>query len=174
MDYLSALGITLAFLLGVVSLLAAREANETEPEDVRAYRREVQAACRALILNDQSVDFVALADVTTSSIDKQRLVDALNRQADTSIAILDNLWSKTVPVQLASAVDTAHRSSAIVVFVSRAFLGELVSELPDPVPLELAFEYQNVFGAENGARLTDFEAAMSELAGDDCRPIPPS
>ena len=171
-DYVVLLGIVLAFLATVIGLLAAARSDE-ESDEVTAFRTDVQAACRALAAHNQANPIVALVGAS-GTVPRQEVIDTMNRYLDAGAAILDSIWARPVPDELADDARAAQDAAAVVLFVERSDINALAVELPDPVsPIQVARDHQ-AKALDDAGSYTMFEAAMSKLAGEDCRPATPS
>lgn len=168
-DLLTALGIVLALFVGVVSLLAAQGEEDDEPAEVTTYRQEVRAVCSALAANNQSVDLALLAD-STGNVRRDELMSTFNAQLDTALEILNGLWATAPPDQLSAAVAEARSAADVLLFTERGAVAAMAGELPETISLASAVSYLQQSSIELLPLATDFQGAMSTLAGEECRP----
>ena len=165
-DYFAALGILVALLGMVVSILLARgQGDPTEPADVVAYRQAVRTTCDSLAALRSTDPFAA---AMAAGGDRNVLDKGLRSQLDASTAILDELWKQTVPGQLASDARDARGATDELTALSQAKVEQLPNELPHPFTFEQLAAYSTTFGPLDaaGARV---ESTMSRLAARTCR-----
>ena len=164
-DHLAAIGIAVALLASVLTAIAARHESTDEPEDVRAYREHVRAACVSLDAN--AVPIASLPD-ENGNVQRDVLVDAVNATIDTSLGILDRLWVQPAPGELEAAVAEAKEKGSVWLFVARGRLQETAAGLSDRMPLPAALAYLQRLDQENNPNVAAFLGAMSSLAGETC------
>jgi hypothetical protein len=130
-DYFAALGILVALLGMVVSILLARGRDDpTEPADVVAYRQAVRTTCDSLAALRSTDPFAA---AMAAGGDRNVLDKGLRSQLDASTAILDELWKQTVPGQLASDARDARGATDELTALSQTKVEQLPNELPPPI-----------------------------------------
>jgi hypothetical protein len=139
-------------------------------KQVQAYRQHVLAACRGL---EQVGGTPPLnSDLT---VDRDRFLEWARAQLATSEGILSALWERPVPNDLKDERKQARRDAGDLSRRTKAGFSRLEETVPDRFSL-----FPNPppalqrFSAELAAPSTRFEASMSELAGEACRPPQPA
>jgi hypothetical protein len=160
-------------LVGIGFLAMAvllREGNDAggPSDDVTAYRQHVLAACRGL----REVGGQSPPLNPDGTIDRDAFMAWAMSQLETSTGILDGLWERSAPDALkderaeakGTAADLAGRTETSLDKLEEA-LPTRFSLFPSPPPALAQFN------AELATPSQRFEASMSELAGQPCRPV---
>jgi hypothetical protein len=154
-------------LVGVVFLGAAvalREGgNEGIDASVEGYREEVLAACRALPRGQPT-------PTEGVNFEKDAYVDFLRTQRSSWASSLDELWDRDAPDSLRRDQRAAGAATARLMESWDVVLGQLEQQLPEQFDLLTAAQYAQSSGAELAAPASNWERAMSRLAGDACTP----
>jgi hypothetical protein len=108
--------------------------------------------------------------MNAGGIDRDALANGLRNQITAATGVLEGLWSVTPPDELTGDVASA-RSSADTLMV--AVNGQL-DQMPSQYPATMTIQDLSAFSGQLDAALrglgSEFEAAMSELAGEECAP----
>jgi hypothetical protein len=139
-------------------------------KQAKAYRQHLLAACRGL--EEVSGTPPLNSDLT---VDRDRFLEWARGQLATSEGILSALWERPVPHDLNDERKQARRDAGDLSKRTKAELSRLEETLParfsllpnPPAALQR-------FSAALAAPATRFDASMSELAGDACRPPQPA
>lgn len=158
-----------AFFAAAVVLREDNDGGGNTSGEVQAYRQHVLAACRGL---EQVRGLPPLNDDLT--VDRDTFLEWTRGQLATSKGILSALWERRVPGDLKEERDDARGDARDLVSRTEAGLDRLEEVLPTRFgyiqgqPPEL-----QRFSAELASPAARFEASMSELAGEPCRPRQP-
>jgi hypothetical protein len=164
-DSLAVLGLLVAFLGIVVPLLASDGAGGEEDPEVRSYRQEVGSACRSLAPTTNPL-MDAMND--DGSVDRDKLLEGFRNQARAAEGVLDALWSKKIPEELADDARSAEASSRAYLTAARNAFDRIETEQPATMSFQ---QVSAVFGgmdAELRPAASEMESAMSRLAGRPC------
>jgi hypothetical protein len=160
---LIALGLLVTLIVAVVPQLFA---DDGESSSVTDYRERVSSACSSMRATTNPL----MDAMNAGGIDRDALANGFRNQVTAAAGVLDGLWSVTPPVELAGDVAAAH-SSADTLF---AAVNAHLDQMPSQYPATMTIQDVSAFGGTLDAALrplgADFEAAMSELAGEACAP----
>jgi hypothetical protein len=157
-------------LVGVAFFAAAvllRNDNDgAAGKAVQAYRQDVLAACRGL---EQVGGLPPLNHDLT--VDRDPFLAWTRSQLATSVGILNAVWERPVPEDLKGERDDARDDARDLANRTRAGLDRLEQVLPTRFPyLQGRPAALQQFTTELATPSARFEASMSELAGEPCRP----
>lgn len=134
-----------------------------------SYRQQVLATCRSLRAASSGLPPLN-PDLT---IDRTAFLEWARGQLATSEDVLNDLWSRPVPDELKEERAGAERDARDLVDRTSSGLDELEDTLPTRFPFVQGRPAAlQQFSNELAAPSTRFEASMSELAAEPCRPSP--
>jgi hypothetical protein len=152
-------------LAGVVFLGAAvalRDDGSDGPDaSVQGYRQEVLATCRALPRGQPT-------PTEGVTFDKDAYLDDLRTQRSSWESSLAELWEQDVPDSLREDEGAAEAATARLVESWGVALERLEQQLPARFDFVAAARYAQSAGAVLAAPASNWERAMSRLAGSAC------
>jgi len=155
-----------AFIVAAVVFADGGGGNDGSSHEVKVYRQQVLASCRAL-----PRDALPPLD-NDGSISRDAFIAWARGQVSESEQILSALWKRDVPGDLAKDADQTHGDADALASATDTALDRLEAALPShfsvvlnpPQPLR-------DFNGELAGPSATFEASMSALADAPCRPI---
>lgn len=160
---LIALGLLVTLIVAVLPQLFAEDGESAAVTD---YRERVRSACSSLRPTTNPL----MDAMNAGGMDRDALANGFRNQVTAAAGVLEGLWAVTPPSELADDVAAA-RSSADTLFA--AFNGQL-DQMQAQYPATMTIQDVSAFGGTLDAALrplgADFEAAMSELADEECAP----
>jgi len=162
---LIALGLLVTLIVAVLPQLFADD-DDGERADVTDYRERVRSACSTLRPTTNPL----MDAMNAGGIDRAALANGLRNQITAATGVLDGLWSVTPPDELTGDVAAA-RSSADSLFAAvNGQLDQMPSQYPATMTMQELSAFSGVLDAAVRGLGSEFEAAMSELAGEECAP----
>lgn len=162
---LIALGLLVTLIVAVLPQLFADD-DGGESADVTDYRERVRSACSTLRPTTNPL----MDALNAGGIDRDALANGLRNQITAAAGVLDGLWSVTPPGELSGDVASA-RSSADALFAAvNGQLDQMPSQYPATMTIQNVSAFSGVLDAAVRGLGSDFEADMSELAGEECAP----
>ena len=157
-------------LVGVVFLGAAvalrdngSDGSDGPDEAVAGYREEVLATCRALPRGQPT-------PTEGPTFEKDAYLDFLRAQRSSWQSSLTDFWDADTPDSLQGDKGAAEAATARLVREWGVALDGLEQELPERFDFLTAAQYAQRFGAALAAPASNWERAMSRLAGAACTP----
>jgi hypothetical protein len=165
--YIAAFGIVASLLIAAAPHLFP--ANGEESEEVKQYRLTVQAACKGLVPTTNPLLEAMNPDGT---FDRGKLQAGLQNQLTAADGILALLWAQPPPRELGDDATAAHQAGDALHAATLSKLDSMPDDLPRTISFTALATYQGEMDAALRPSATEFESAMTTLAGDDCRPAP--
>lgn len=166
-DFLAVVGILVAIVGVVVPLLVSNGTASVEDPEVRAYRQDVAAACRSLkpstnpLLDSMNDD---------GGIDRTKLLHGLRNQLTATQGVLDAVWKRKAPDELAKEVDRAKAASQSYLRTTQDALDRIDREQPPTLTFQQFSALLGDLDADTRSAASEMESAMSRLAGEPCSP----
>jgi hypothetical protein len=170
-DSLAVLGILVAVVGVVVPLLVSDGGASEEDPEVRAYRQDVASACRTL---KPSTNPLMDAMTPAGSFDRTLLVNGLRQQLTAARGVLDSLWKREVPDELADDAGTAKKASRSYLRAMSDALDRIEQEQPATLTFQQLSALSGVLDAETRPAASEMESALTRLAGEPCLAPAPS
>jgi hypothetical protein len=158
---LIALGLLVTLIVAVLPQLFA---DDGESAGVTDYRERVRSACSSMRATTNAL----MEGMSADGIDRDALANGLRNQINAATGVLDGLWSVTPPGELAGDVATAQASGDTLFAATSGQVDQLQSQYPPTMTFQEVTAWAGVLDAALRPLGADFEAAMSELAGEEC------
>jgi hypothetical protein len=165
--YIAAFGIVASLLIAAAPHLFP--ADDEESEEVKQYRLTVQAACNGLV---PTTNPLVEAQNPDGTFDRGRLQAGLQNQLTAADGVLALLWAQPAPPELTDDVTAAHQAGDALHAATQTKLDAMPDELPRTISFPALASYLGGMDAELRPTATQFESAMTTLAGEECRPTP--
>lgn len=161
---LIALGLLVTLIVAVLPQLFANDDGDSA--DVTDYRERVQSACSSL----QPTTNPLMDALNAGGVDRDALANGLRNQIVAATGVLDSLWLVTPPGGLSEDVAAARTAADRLLATVGAQLDQMPSLYPATMTIQDVSAFGGTFTAAISGPASEFEASMSELAGEECSP----